>query len=68
VTWEDLSAIAPPPDDGTDWPPAGYTYVSLVVPGERYPFVQAREAAALAGGGLVAVGIGALAVRHRRPG
>ena len=68
VTWDELSALVPFPEDGSDWPPAGYTYVSLVVPGERYRFVEAREVGALAGGSLVALGIGAFAVRRRRPG
>ena len=68
VTWEELSVLVPMPDDGSEWPPAGYTYVALVVPGERYRFVEAREVAALVGGSLVALGIGALAVRRRRPG
>ena len=70
VTWDELSALVPYPEDGSDsdWPPAGYTYVSLVVPGQRYRFVEAREVGALAGGSLVALGIGALAVRRRRPG
>ncbi len=67
VTWNELSELFPP-EDGADWPPAGYTYVALVVPGERYPFVEAREVAALAGASLVAFGIAALAVRRRRPG
>ena len=74
VSWEELTALVPPPDDGKDWPPAGYTYVALVVPGERYSFVQAREVAALAGGSLVAFAVAAVAavapvaVRRRRPG
>jgi hypothetical protein len=69
VTWEELSLLVPPPEDGsTEWPPAGYTYVALVVPGERYRSVELREVAALAGGSLVALGIGAFMVRGRRPG
>jgi hypothetical protein len=69
VTWEELNVLVPPPADGsTDWPPAGYITVALVVPGERYRFVELREVAALAGGSLVALGMGALAVRRRRPG
>jgi hypothetical protein len=69
VTWEELDVLVPPPEDGsTDWPPAGYTYVALVVPGERYRQVELREVGALAGGSFVALGIGALAVRRRRPG
>ena len=67
VTWEELNVLVPM-EDGSDWPPAGYTYVALVVPGERYPFVQAREVTALAGASLVAFGIAAIAVRRRRPG
>jgi hypothetical protein len=68
VTWDELTTIAPFPEDGSDWPPAGYTYLALVVPAERYPFVQAREVGALAGGSVVALGIAAFAVRRRRPG
>ncbi len=68
LTWDELSALVPYPEDGSDWPPAGYTYVALVIPGERYQSVELREVGALAGGSLVALGIGALAVRRRRPG
>jgi hypothetical protein len=68
VNWDELYSLVPQPEDGSDWPPAGYTYVSLVVPGERYRVVEAREVGALGGGSLVALGIGALAVRRRRPG
>lgn len=68
VTWDELSAIVPPEEDGSEWPPAGYSYVSLVVPGDRYPSVQAREVAALAGGSLVAFAIAGATVRRRRPG
>lgn len=66
VTWDELSTIVPMVD-GLDWPPAGYTYLSLVVPGERYPFVQAREVMALTGASLTAFGVAALALRRRRP-
>lgn len=68
VTWEELSVLLPPPDDGTEWPPPDYTFVALVVPGERYPEVQLREVAALAGGCLVALFIAGIVVRVRRPG
>ena len=68
VTWDELNALVPFPDDGSDWPPAGYTYVALVVPGERYRQVELREVGVLVGGSLAALGIGALAVRRRRPG
>jgi hypothetical protein len=68
VTWDELYSLVPQPEDTSAWPPAGYTVVALVVPGERYRFVEAREVGALAGGSLVALGIGAFAVRRRRPG
>jgi len=68
VSWDELNTLVPYPEDGSDWPPAGYTNVAIVIPGERYRFVEAREVAALGGGSLVACGIGALAVRRRRPG
>lgn len=67
VTWDELSALVPVPEDGSNWPPAGYTGVALAIPGERYRLVELREVGALAGGSLVALGIGALAVRRRRP-
>ena len=72
MTWEELNVLYPPPADGvgigTVWPPEGTTMVDLVVPGTRYRFVELREVAALSGGSIVALGIGALAVRRRRPG
>ena len=68
VTWDELFAQVPPPEDGSDWPPAGYTFVALVVPGEQYPLAELREVGALAGGSLVAFGVTAVAVRRRRPG
>ena len=67
VTWDELSVLVPPVE-GADWPRAGYPFVSLVVPGERYRQVELREVGSLVGGSLVALGIGALAVRRRRPG
>ncbi len=45
-----------------------YPQVSLVIPGERYRFVEAREALALAAGSLVALLLAALVVNRRRPG
>lgn len=45
-----------------------YPVYDLVVPGGRYRFVEARQAAALFIAGLVAIGIGGLAVSRRRPG
>ena len=73
LTWYQLEAEAPPPEDGSGadwsgWPPQGYTYVALVVPADRLPFVQAREVAALAGASLVFLAVGAAAVARRRPG
>jgi hypothetical protein len=68
LTWDETYAELPPTDDGSAWPPEGYTMISLVIPAERLPFVQAREVAALAGASLVFLGVGAVAVRRRRPG
>ena len=45
-----------------------YPMVAMVVPGERYRFVETREAAALAGGSLVALLLAAFVVSRRRPG
>lgn len=45
-----------------------YPVVTLLVPGERYRFVETREAAALGGGSVVALALAALVVKRRRPG
>ena len=45
-----------------------YPIVYLVVPGERYRFVETREALALAGGSLVALVLAGFVVSRRRPG
>jgi len=45
-----------------------YPMVTLVIPGERYRFVEAREAAVLIGGSLVALLIAGFVVARRRPG
>ncbi len=45
-----------------------YPQIALVIPGERYRFVEAREALALAGGSLVALLIAGVVVARRRPG
>jgi ABC-type transport system involved in multi-copper enzyme maturation permease subunit len=45
-----------------------YPQVALVIPGERYQFVEAREGLALAGGSLVALLIAGFVVVRRRPG
>ena len=58
-------------DDQGPWDENGnplYPMFDLVVPGERYRFVEAREAVALFLGGLVALAVGGLAVARRRPG
>ena len=71
VGWDVIQQIDPPP---TEEPPEGEPetwphepMVALIVPGERYRFVETREAAALAGASVVALAIAALAVNHRRP-
>jgi hypothetical protein len=45
-----------------------YPQVALVIPGERYKFVEAREALALAGGSFVALLVAGFVVVRRRPG
>ena len=45
-----------------------YPQVALIIPGERYQFVAAREALALAAGSLVALLLAGFAVSRRRPG
>ena len=45
-----------------------FPIVMLVVPGERYRFVETREALALAGGSLVALVLAGFVVSRRRPG
>lgn len=67
VTWDEFFSLVPLPEDGTG-PPPGYTFVALVVPGERYPLVELREAGALASGSLAFLTIAGLAIRRRRPG
>ncbi len=65
VGWDHFSG------DDQPWDENGnpiYPIFDLVVPGERYRFVEAREAAVLFLGGLIALGIGGVAVSRRRPG
>ena len=45
-----------------------YPMLDLVIPGERYRFVETREALALAGGSLVALVLAGFVVSRRRPG
>ena len=45
-----------------------YPQVTLAIPGERYRFVEAREALALAAGSLVALVLAGFVVVRRRPG
>jgi hypothetical protein len=45
-----------------------YPQVALIIPGERYRFVEAREALVLAAGSLVALLLAGLVVARRRPG
>lgn len=65
VGWDHFSG------DDQPWDENGnpiYPIFDLVIPGERYRFVEARESIVLFLGGLVAIGIGGLAVTRRRPG
>jgi hypothetical protein len=45
-----------------------YPQVMLVIPGERYRFVETREALVLAAGTLVALLLAGVVVSRRRPG
>ena len=45
-----------------------YPQVTLVIPGERYRFVETREAIVLAAGSLVALFLAGFVVSRRRPG
>ena len=65
IDWQEMEQIDPP-QDVAGWTPK-YPIVWRLVPGERYRFVEAREAAALAGGSLAFLGVGALIVGWRRP-
>jgi hypothetical protein len=68
ISWDEMARIDKVnPNDPGDWTPS-YPQGSLVVPGERYPFVVAREVAVLLGGALVAFGLAFLQVRRVRPG
>lgn len=65
VGWDVMEQLDPPKPD-VEWIPK-YPQVTLIVPGTRYRSVETREAGALAGGSIVAVGLGALLVGRRRP-
>jgi hypothetical protein len=65
VGWEYFGDQGPVYDEEGN---SQYPQVSLVIPGERYRFVEAREALALAGGSLVALLLAGAVVSRRRPG
>jgi hypothetical protein len=65
VGWENFGDGGPPFDEFGN---SRYPMVSIVVPGERYRFVEAREAVALGGASLVALLLAAGVVSRRRPG
>jgi hypothetical protein len=67
VTWEQAAAMSPATDGSPGGMPPASQAEDLVMPGTQYGFAQAREAAALAGASLVALGIGAFTVQRRRP-
>jgi hypothetical protein len=66
VGWEYFSNDGNGPYDEFGNP--AFPMVQLVVPGERYRFVESREAAVLAGGSLVALLLAGFVVARRRPG
>jgi hypothetical protein len=65
VGWDVMEQLDPPKPD-VEWIPR-YPMVTMIVPGTRYRFVEAREAGALLGGSILALGLGALVVMRRRP-
>lgn len=66
IDWEDAVVRYPEMMSGEFTEPL--PIVSLVIPGERYRVVEAREAAATAALGLLAVVAGTLVVLRRKPG
>jgi hypothetical protein len=65
VGYEYFGDGSPPTDEFGN---VTYPTVNLVIPGERYRFVEAREALALAGAAIVALLLAAGVVARRRPG
>jgi hypothetical protein len=66
VGWNELAEIDPAAMDGEAEPP--YPIVSLVIPGERYRAVEAREAVLLGGIAVLMLAGTAVIVQRRRPG
>jgi hypothetical protein len=64
VGYEYFNGTDPYDRDGN----ALYPQVSLVIPGERYRFVETREALALGAGSLLALLVAGFVVARRRPG
>jgi hypothetical protein len=66
VGWEYFNGEANGPYDDQGNPK--YPQVAIVVPGERFRFVETREALALAAGSVVALLLAGFVVSRRRPG
>lgn len=66
VGWEYFNEAGPGAFDENGNPK--FPMVSILVPGERYRFVETREALVLAGGSLVALLLAGFVVSRRRPG
>lgn len=66
VGWEYFNNSGPGAFDENGNP--NFPMVSILVPGERYRFVETREALVLAGGSLVALLMAGFVVSRRRPG
>lgn len=64
VGWQYFDGSEPVDENGNPT----YPMVSIVVPGERYRFVETREAVVLAGGSLAALILAGFVVSRRRPG
>jgi hypothetical protein len=68
VGWNELAEIDPEVMMSDEGPMSRYPIVNLVIPGERYRSIEAREALALGGIALVMLSGTAVIVQRRRPG
>lgn len=68
VGWQELAEIDPAAMESMDGPMSKYPLVAMVIPGERYRSIEAREALALGGIAVVMLAGTAVIVQRRRPG
>jgi hypothetical protein len=67
MTWDQAYELMPS-DDTAVWPPADWTFVSLVVPASHLPVATAREVVAFGVAAIAFLCVAAAAVARRRPG